>query len=71
MTMHITTTLDPVSLNDAARNPTMHLRGGEVDIYLESEENLRTYQGMDVGRTGVDFIHNLDNPTEECGTDWN
>ena len=69
--MHITTTLDPVSLNDAARNPTMHLRGGGVDLYFESEENLRTYQGMHVERPGADLRYNLDNPTDECGTDWN
>ena len=69
--MHITTTLDPVSLKDAARNPALHIREGDVDIYFESEENLRTYQGMHVERPGVDLVHSLDNPTEECGTDWN
>lgn len=69
--MHITTTLDPISLNDALKNPTLHLQDGDLDIYFESEENLRTYVSMHVERPGLDLAHNLDNPTEECGTDWN
>ena len=69
--MNITTTLDPITLNDAARNPNLHLRDGELDIYFESVENMDAYIDMHVERPGLDLAHSLDNPTEECGTDWN
>ena len=69
--MLMTTTLDPTSLNDAAINPTLRLREGDLGIYFESEENMRTYQGMHVERPEVDLIDSLDNPNEEFGTDWN
>ncbi|MDJ0862112.1 MAG: hypothetical protein QNK18_12870 [Gammaproteobacteria bacterium] len=69
--INITTTLDPISLNDAARNPNLHLRDGDLDIYFKSGENMDAYMTMHVERPGVDLAHSLDNPTEECGTEWN
>ncbi len=69
--MNITTTLDPISLNDAPKNPLLLLRDGDLDIYFESAENLNAYLIMHVERPGLDLAHSLDNPTEECGTDWN
>ena len=69
--MHITTTLDPISLNDAAKNPRLRMQDGDIDIYFESIENMNTYREMHVERPGADLKYNLDNPTEECGTDWN
>ena len=38
--MNITTTLDPISLNDAPKNPLLLLRDGDLDIYFESGENM-------------------------------
>jgi len=69
--MHITTTLDPISLKDAPKNPQLHLRDGALDIYFESSENMTAYRDMHVERPGADLNHSLDNPTEESGTDWN
>ena len=69
--MSITTTLDPISLNDAPKNPLLLLRDGDLDIYFESGENMNAYMDMHVERPGLDLQHSLDNPTEECGTDWN
>ena len=69
--MNIISTLDPISLNDAARNPNLHLRDGDLDIYFESVENMHAYLDMHVERPGLDLKHSLDNPTEESGTDWN
>ena len=69
--MNITTTLDPVSLKDAPKNPMLMLRDGDLYIYFESQENLCTYRDLEVERPGLDLEHSLDNPTEECGTDWN
>lgn len=70
--MHITSTLDPISLKDApTHDPGLHLQEGDLDIYFESVENLNFYKNMHVERAGLDLTHNLDNPTEECGTDWN
>ncbi len=37
--MPMSTTLDPISLNDAATDPTLRLREGDLDIYFESGEN--------------------------------
>ncbi len=37
--MSITTTLDPISLKDTPKNPKLHLRDGDLDIYFESTEN--------------------------------
>ena len=72
MIMKIRTTLDPVSLNDS-QNQNYHLDQQEqnLDIYFESQENLDTYVGMHVERPGVDLTHNLDNPTDKLGGDWN
>ena len=69
--MNITTTLDPISLNDAPKNPLLLLRDGDLDIYFESVENMNAYMMMHVERAGTDLKHSIDNPTEECGTDWN
>ncbi len=69
--MNITTTLDPISLNDAPKNPQFLLRDGDLDIYFESAENMNAYMIMHVERPGADLSQSLDNPTEECGTDWN
>ena len=69
--MHITTTLDPISLKDAPKDPQHHLRDGDLDIYFESHENMCAYRDMHVERSGTDLQHSLDNPTDESGTDWN
>ncbi len=69
--MTITTTLDPISLKEVPKNPQFHLRDGDLDIYFESAENMDAYIDMHVERPGLDLAHSLDNPTEECGTDWN
>ena len=69
--MNIISTLDPISLNDAARNPNLHLRDGVLDIYFESVENMHAYMDMHVERPGLDLKHSLDNPTVDSGTDWN
>ncbi len=68
--MHITTTLDPITLQEATKHGP-HLREGDLDIYFVSKESLNAYQGLHIERPGKDLLHNLDNPTEECGTDWN
>ena len=69
--MHITTTLDPISLKDAPKNPQFHLQEGDLDIYFESSENMNAYKNMHVERPGADLQRSLDNPTEDFGTDWN
>ena len=69
--MTITTTQDPISLKEVPKNPQLHLRDGDLDIYFESVENMNTYRDMHVERSGTDLKHSLDNPTEESGTDWN
>ncbi len=69
--MNITTTLNPISLNDAPKNPLLLLRDGDLDIYFESSENMNAYKEMHVERPGADLSRSLDNPTEDCGTDWN
>jgi hypothetical protein len=69
--MHITSTLDPITLHDAPRSGSFHLQEGDLDIYFESQETLRMYKEMPVEHPGVDLAYNLDNPTEDCGTDWN
>ncbi len=69
--MHITTTLDPISLKDVPKDPQFHLQEGELDIYFESSENMNAYKEMHVERPGADLSRSLDNPTEDCGTDWN
>lgn len=68
--MNITTTLDPISLNDAPSNG-IHLQDGDLSIYFETIENMNEYQGMHVERAGDDLSYNLDNPTDKHGTDWN
>lgn len=68
--MNITTTLDPITLQDAPKTGP-HLREGDLDIYFVSEDSLAAYQDLHVERPGLDLEHNLDNPTEEYGTDWN
>jgi hypothetical protein len=68
--MNITTTLDPMSLNDASHSD-IHLQDGDLDIYFETIENLDEYQTLHVERPGRDLTFNLDNPTDEHGTDWN
>lgn len=70
--MHIVTTLDPVSLNEVqVINPRLHLRDGNLEIYFESQENLEIYRDLHVERPGLDLSYNLDNPVDDCGTDWN
>ncbi|MFZ0257465.1 MAG: hypothetical protein WAN46_17905 [Gammaproteobacteria bacterium] len=70
--MTITTTLDPISLRDASRtNPDLRLREGNLEIYFESRENLDSYRNINIECPGLDLRHSLDNPTEDCGTDWN
>ena len=70
--MKITSTTDPISLRDApTNNPNLHLQDDNLDIYFESLENLEMYKNMHIERSGLDLTHNLDNPTEEWGTDWN
>ena len=69
--MNITTTLDPISLNDAPKNPMLLLRDGDQDIYFESVENMHASMDMHVERPGLDLKHSLDNPTEDSGNDWN
>ena len=69
--MNITTTLDPISLKDAPKNPRLLLRDGDLDIYFQSQENLCTYRDLEVERPGLDLAHNLDNPSDESGSDWN
>ena len=69
--MNITTTQDPISLKEVPKNPQLHLRDGDLDIYFESVENMNAYRDMHVERSGADLKHSLDNPTEESGTDWN
>lgn len=70
--MRITSTLDPISLNEAPMNdPRLHLRDQDLDIHFESMENLETYKNMHVERHALDFEHILDNPTDELGGDWN
>jgi len=68
--MDIVTTLDPVTLQDAPKNGP-HLREGDLIIYFVSDESLNEYKNMHVERPGLDLAHNLDNPTEACGSDWN
>ena len=69
--MHITRTLGPISLNDAQDSMShLHLREGNLDIHFESLENLIAYKTMHIERAGVVLIHNFNNPTDECGTDW-
>ena len=69
--MNIISTLDPISLNDAARNPNLHLRDGALDIYFESVQNMHAYMAMHFERAGLDLQHSLDIPTEDSGADWN
>ena len=70
--MLITTTLDPVSLNDAPnRDFHLHMHDQQLDIYFESQENLDTFKKIPVEHPGEDFSLNLDNPSEDFGTDWN
>ncbi len=69
--MRIKTTLDPISLKDAPTDPELHLQDGNLHIYFESVENMDAYIDMHVERPGLDLKHNLDNPTEDSGTDWN
>lgn len=70
--MNITTTLDPISLSDVPKNdPELYLREGNLEIYFESKENLQRYRDLHVERPGLDLTYNLDNPTEDQGTDWN
>ena len=69
--MHITTTLDPISLKDVPKDPKHRLQEENLDIYFESIENMNAYKNMHVERSGTDLNHSLDNPTEEAGTDWN
>ena len=68
--MNIISTIDPISLNDAARTPNVHLGDGDLDVYFESVENMPAYIDMHVERTGLDLKHSLDNPTEDSGTEW-
>ena len=46
--MNIISTLDPISLNDAATNPHLHLPDGDRDIYFASVENMHAYIDMHV-----------------------
>ncbi|MGF1614430.1 MAG: hypothetical protein ACFCVA_11130 [Gammaproteobacteria bacterium] len=70
--MTITTTLDPISLRDAPKtNPHLRLLEGDLEIFFESQDNLDHYRQLHVERPGLDLTHSLDNPTEDCGTDWN
>lgn len=70
--MTIITTLDPISLRDAPKTtPDLQLREGNLEIYFESRENLNRYKNLHVERPGLDLTHNLDNPTEDYGMDWN
>jgi hypothetical protein len=70
--MKITTTLDPISLNDThTHDYRLVLREQNLDICFESQANLDTYVGMHIERPGVDLMYNLDNPSDELGGDWN
>lgn len=68
--MHITTTSGPITLPDAQLDG-VHLREGDLGIHFVLEGSLNGYESLHVERPGVDLGHNLDNPTEDYGTDWN